>query len=677
MRNFDKFDSGVVDGSISPIILEVFFSHHNFGDSSGFSVPYYFGINFCGDLYYGRGYCDLLGCLWTLSSLSKDKVVIYCFDLVFLYSILESDGMVEPCKRRKKDDGSLLKFEMNNLIFKSIRFLSGAQTFESFNKINLDNLDMNYERGLKTEESKLRGSDIWRMEKCLKNEYNFICRVADEEDGFNNIPLTLAGTIKNRLSLFCLGDENKCKYQYQKQIGISDWDGKPWNRHWTLPIRNLEHFNILRRTFAGGYVGYNLDHVGETVEDVACFDFTSSYVARICESRFFPRKYIGFDYCVKLDDILKYRLKHNFCILNVTLTNLRSVHACKCLRDTGFVDKKNTGYGKKTIVTSESSNIISDKDFVISADKICLWITNIDLKYIRLFYKFDEIAVNYAEYYECGRLPENYLKVILDLFKEKSYNKNNPDSFMEVRSKARVNITWGNMVTGFFGHTDDELVDEIESYTKFRGSFRNRCSAYQWGIACTSFARYYLLSFVYSLGDDWLYSDTDSIYFKNRPEHIEMIKKYNLIIRKCLLRFYKDDEISVKSKYCDKVYNLGEMTCEGFYKRFKYLRAKTYLKESETGRISMCLSGCSNIKDSFFDTLDDPFSWFDYMDGSVIPVNFCDNFKVNSFGHIDTYVEDYEGVSRHVVLPGGKYKCFIDFIISSEHESILHLEGDD
>lgn len=79
LRNIDKFNPGVVDSEIKPIILEVFFSHRVSG-YTGFSIPYYFGVNFDNTLYYGRGYSNLLGCLWTLSSISKDEIVIYCFD---------------------------------------------------------------------------------------------------------------------------------------------------------------------------------------------------------------------------------------------------------------------------------------------------------------------------------------------------------------------------------------------------------------------------------------------------------------------------------------------------------------------------------------------------------------------------------------------------------------------
>lgn len=646
-----------------PIILELFVSNYISSTSSECcGIPYYFGLNVYGECYYGREFTDLIDALDRISTIGED-IIIYSFDLRYLYGYFDSVDL--KCKSFETNSGRLIKFECENFIFKSIRSLSGAHSFEQFNDLVLSRMDLEYERAIKTSETKLKRTEYRRMEKCLEKEYNYILRTAEEEGGLSNIPLTLSGLVKKKLKSSCLGSTDKSRRVYQKKLGYFDYkDGAD-----TLPLRTVEHFNFMRKCFSGGFVGYNIGYKDCTMNNVGCFDFTSSYVARLCMYKY-PMEFVT-SYTNVDDDYASYLLNKFWCACCIDLRGLRSKSACKPLKISELIDDRRPELGVRSISLADSLNVVEEDGFVVSADFIRVFVTNSDLDYLSWFYDWDDVSYNVIEAYNADYLPEEYIRVVLQLFKDKSLNKKNPDNFIETRSKAMLNITWGLFVSGFYGHTDEELQKTIDDYDSFRGSFGDRCSAYQWGIACTSYARRDLLNIVKVLGDDWLYSDTDSVYFILKDEYLEFINRFNDWTTAALLRnpYLTEEDICVKSNFCNKYYNLGHLICDGEYEKFKFLKNKTYLKYNKEG-YKLCISGCSNFRDSFFETVDDPFEWFtvrgDVTNLATIPSKFCDNFtRYIHFNDINICIKDYTGISRRVVLPGGYYREFTDFRLMS------------
>ena len=159
-----------------------------------------------------------------------------------------------------------------------------------------------------------------------------------------------------------------------------------------------------------------------------------------------------------------------------------------------------------------------------------------------------------------------------------------------------------------------------------------------------------------------------------------MINRYNNMIENLLAQspiIKSKSDFIVKSNFCDKVYHLGSMDLDKKYTSFKFLKPKTYLGLADDGSYKLVLSGCSNFNSKFFETVN-PFEWFDLnnKDGRV-PLEYCDTY--NDFHRFDagTYeVIDYRGRLSSVTLPGGCYRIFTDFkLTSSDFDNIEYALG--
>ena len=94
---------------------------------------------------------------------------------------------------------------------------------------------------------------------------------------------------------------------------------------------------------------------------------------------------------------------------------------------------------------------------------------------------------------------------------------------------------------------------------------------------------------------DYAYSDTDSVKFRNPERHLKFFEKENELARKKLAAAMKFQHLPfdlVVPKTIEGVEKLlGEWdVTDGFYTRFKALRAKCYLVE-EDGKIKLTVAG--------------------------------------------------------------------------------------
>lgn len=150
----------------------------------------------------------------------------------------------------------------------------------------------------------------------------------------------------------------------------------------------------------------------------------------------------------------------------------------------------------------------------------------------------------------------------------------------------------------------------IEQYNKSKKRFL----FYPWGIWVTAYARRNLFSGIYSLGDDYIYSDTDSVKFKNYENHKEYFERYNIWVTNRLFAmcdFYGIDHDELRPKTIKgKEKMIGIWDYDGHYDRFKTLGAKRYLVEYN-GKYKLTVAGLNKEKAmSYIETQGDPFEFF-------------------------------------------------------------------
>ena len=159
------------------------------------------------------------------------------------------------------------------------------------------------------------------------------------------------------------------------------------------------------------------------------------------------------------------------------------------------------------------------------------------------------------------------------------------------------------------------------------------------------------------MGDDYVYSDTDSIKFLNYDKHMDFIDDYNKGCYEKLEKMCDFRRLDI-ARCQPKNRLLGVFDYEGKVDRFKTLGAKRYLTYSNEKGFKLTVAGLSKqngmeyIKDVCGGDVDKVFKMFD--DGLSIPK---DKTGKNTHTYIDDEfdidVTDYEGVTSHIKTLSG------------------------
>ena len=127
----------------------------------------------------------------------------------------------------------------------------------------------------------------------------------------------------------------------------------------------------------------------------------------------------------------------------------------------------------------------------------------------------------------------------------------------------------------------------------------NRFMYYACGVWCTAYARARLLRAILAIGaEDYCYADTDSVKFRNPEKHLAYFEHENEIARKKLeaaMKFHHlPFEMVAPKTIKGEEKLLGVWDDDGYYAKFKALRAKAYLIE-EDGKIKLTVAGLNKI----------------------------------------------------------------------------------
>lgn len=340
-----------------------------------------------------------------------------------------------------------------------------------------------------------------------------------------------------------------------------------------MPSEKLYHL-MMKYLFRGGYVHANICNTDIILHDVTSLDLTSSYPAQMNHG-YYP---MGKFYRINNIDSEKFTklIKNECCMMVITFFDITSTtnhsieSSSKCI---------------------ELVNPILDNGRVVSADKMTVFINEIDYSLYCMFYTWDRMDIQVFYHTIRGRLPMYILDVLNDAYYNKAILKQSgkKNTTEYAIAKSNVNSAYGMTVT--------RLVEREVTYSDEWGYDDSNFCYYdevqklvllpQWGIYVTSHARFALLSNVYKIScnssgaiDDVVYNDTDSIKLLNYDKHKHIIDDYNA-------------KIIAKNKklFSDPIfYDLGTFDNEGTYDRFKTLGAKRYISE-KNGEIEQTIAG--------------------------------------------------------------------------------------
>lgn len=511
----------------------------------------------------------------------------------------------------------------------------------------IGDLDYSKIRNCKT---KLSKKEIGYCINDIKIVMAYIQECIDTEGDITKIPLTKTGYIRRYVKNACFGlDLNEKNYK--------KWDYMDLIQNLTL---GPEEYRMLKRAFCGGFTHASPFYSGKICENVMSMDLTSSYPTQLCLPKFPMSK--GEKHNISSKKDFEESLKLYCCLFDIEIENLQS----KFMYD-AYISRSRC---------IKCDNPIISNGRVVSADRVVMTLTEQDYNIIKNVYTWDRIKIGKMYRYKRGYLPKDFVRSVLELYKSKTElkglegNDENgvPYSVIYLNRKEMLNSCYGMTVTDIVRddiiYEDDwkeetpDLNESIEKYNTNKGRFL----FYPWGVWTTACARTSVWSAIFNLKDDYIYSDTDSVKFKNPEKHMEYFKKYNRIITEQLNETCKHfgfdaDYVHPKNNKGEEK-QLGIWDFDGLYQKFKTLGAKRYMLQysndhrngESAGEYSLTVSGLNKkitlpyLLKKYGSKIFEAFS-----DGLYIPNGFTGK---NTHTYIDDVqsgtLKDYQGnVARY------------------------------
>lgn len=566
-----------------------------------------FGIAFEHDalITYGRTWHDFIELLNTLSRElelgSKKRLVIYIhnfsYEMSFLARRLQWKKVFSVSARTP-----MFGLTEGGIEFRCSYLLSGlslANVGRSLIKYParkmVGDLDYNLIRSSKTPLTK---KEVGYIANDIFVLLCFIKEKIESDGGIAKIPYTKTGYVRQLCRRACYGGGS-----HNKRGGYRDY----------MVFRNFiqsltidkEFYDQLRRGFAGGYTHANCWRVDKILYNVGSYDLTSAYPSIEC-GELFPMSIPTLHANLNREDDPRFEkyLKSCCCIFDVEFVELEStlhyenyisVSKCFLLSGTRGIEGKHT----------------ENNGRLVDADRVRLTLTEVDFDIVRKTYKWKNMIIRNFRTMSRGYLPRALIMSVLELYKNKTTLKGVSDDeipgarALYGQSKEQINSTYGMMAQRAiqelitFNADNDEMwgieesdpEEDIRKYNEARGRFLY----YPWALYITARCRARIWSAILKLGDDYCYTDTDSIKMLHPEKYTDYFNSFNEFIKKKLLimcNYYKIDPALIEPETKNKIKKpLGVWDFEGIYKCAKFLGAKRYLVMNEHYQIESTVSG--------------------------------------------------------------------------------------
>ena len=504
------------------------------------------------------------------------------------------------------------------------------------------------------------------MKYCLNDALVVMAMIQEKieiEGDITKIPYTKTGYVRRYCRENCMyvdnnhhSKESASKYKKYSQLMKS------------LTLDTNEYMQ-LKRAFSGGFTHSNAKHTLDVIDNVSSYDFTSSY-PYVMISELYPMSKSEIVEPQSFDEILEYCNMY-CCIFDVVFEELEAIS------NEQYISLSKCVHSKDVVVNNGR---------IVLGEIVSITITNVDFEIIQKCYKWEKMKVANFRIYRKAYLPTDLIKSIVKLYKDKTLLKGVEGAEIEyLLSKEMLNAVYGMCVTDiardedlYINNTWECHEANIEKCIEIYNRSKNRFLFYPWGVFVTAYARRNLFTGIFEFGNDYIYSDTDSIKCINAEKHESYINRYNEMTQKKLKRacdFHKIDYNDLCPKTKDnKIKLLGVWDYEGTYKRFKTLGAKRYIYETEKG-LNITIAGTGKESTcKFLSSFNNPFDIF--TDDLTIPKEYTGKL---THTYIDDekegYVKDYRGKEIHYKSLSGIHLEKADYNLSIANQYIDYILG--
>lgn len=492
-----------------------------------------------------------------------------------------------------------------------------------------------------------------------------------------------------------------------------------------------DYYNVMRYLYRGGQTGTAANKVDEVWENVEARDYTSDYPACIVQE-LFPVTKFRLIKTPRIERLDEYANKHNKCWYATfkfkhirRKTNVAVESMSKCFEyeyvkeHMSEIKDAHPEWRKLTTpqqVMRRLYDMIDDNNKVAFAGQMTVMLTEQDWETYRNFYSWDDVEITEFHVARRGRLPHYITSVVEYYYVKKSILKKAglEDSIEYKVAKAMLNSIYGLMVqkmrfdnykfSRMHGWMSDKpSVTNYEDFARMREEYRDHARLGEhgtnkygterepeffmspmWGVWVTAHARRRIMGVVKELGDDFLYMDTDSVYFTNAAKHQKLFDDWNKNIRKLNQSLFGEkyddmgdlgtfDPVAIKGK--DENGNKVKSTVFSF----KTWGSKRYVKIDVHGNMEQTIAGLP--KGVIMDTIKahkDELGYGDLTDKELafkafeffkpgMQISLADSNKLttryNDHYHTDM-VTDYQGHTEMMISESSVALYDIPFVMT-------------
>ena len=637
-------------------------STYHKGEKVAFMYIWAFGI---ADLkIYGRTWEEFQALMELFSDifeLHKDKRILcyihnFSFEFQFMRKYFEWTEVFAISERKPIKALTSLGIE-----FRDSYILSGfslAKTAENLANHTIEKMtgDLDYSL-LRTKDTPLTDKEMGYVEKDIVIILYYINEQIEQYGDLHKVPLTNTGRVRKYV-------ERNCYYTNTNHRKSSRGKYHRYRKLMQSLTLTTSDYMIAKQSFQGGFTHANSHYTGQTLENVTSIDFTSSYPA-VMLAELFPMSKAEYVEVKDTNHFLEL-LKTYHVIFEATFTNIQTT-----IEQENYLSESKCRDIEKPIINNGR---------IFRADKLTTTITEIDFSIIRKAYNWDSFNISNVHIFQKGYLPKSIIESVLELYKGKTELKGVEGKEVEYGlAKGMLNSVYGMSVTDIVRDETDYINDEWESTPPLIGNEiekyndkKNRFLFYIWGVYITAYARRNLWTGILNMGDDYIYSDTDSIKLLNYEKHLPYIEKYNEVIIKkmeLMCEYYKLDVNDLKPKNIQGIEKpIGVWDYEGTAEKFKTLGAKRYLTLKDN-KLELTVAGLSkkNGLEYMIEQCGGNYhKVFDYFNDELyIPAERTGKMTHTYIDDSITFIAtDYLGNSTEVTTHSGVHLESVDFTLS-------------
>lgn len=423
--------------------------------------------------------------------------------------------------------------------------------------------ELNYDL-IRHSKTPLTAEEIDYCLRDIKVVMAYIQEQIEIEGNITKIPMTKTAYVRR----FC---RNACFY------GLEEHRIK-WKRYqYRQMIMKLtltpEEYKQAKRAFAGGFTHTSAFKANKIIYNVYHKDIRSSYpTTLICEMLpMSPAQSIVVESIEQFERLCNlYRV-----MTDIEIEDLNSIFWAD-----HYISSSHCWYKEEALL---------DNGRVVRAKKVCLTITDADYFIIKRTYS-GKIRFFNTRYYIKDYLPTDLVLAILDLYGAKTELKDVAEAILDYNlKKGMLNSTFGMAVTDICrpeieyeeewkSPKEPDLEEQIEKYN----TSETRFLSYLWGVWCTSLSRAHVWAGILHLQGDYIYSDTDSIFYLHKNAHEKWFAHYDQVITDMAYRamdYHNLPRELVKPKTIKgKEKIIGVWDDEPVAYEFKSLGAKRYIQ---------------------------------------------------------------------------------------------------